>query len=109
MPRWTITLRYWDTRQEVTWEDGELTGADVDFIDLIKMQAEMMEGQPVGPIPTGPFYHHRPPQRLPERLLPHPGHGAAGGFFRGQRRYSRASGAPGGGHPLSWSVLVTTS
>jgi hypothetical protein len=55
MPRWTITLHYWGARQEVTWEDGELTGADVDFIDLIKMQAEVMEGQPVGLIPTGPF------------------------------------------------------
>jgi hypothetical protein len=55
IPRWTIALRYWDARQEVTWEDEELSGTDEDLIYLIKMQAEVMEGQPVGLIHTGPF------------------------------------------------------
>jgi hypothetical protein len=55
MPRWTIALRYWDTRQEVTGKDGELTGTDEDLLALIKLQAEVMEGSPVGLMPTGPF------------------------------------------------------
>jgi hypothetical protein len=55
MPRWTIALRYWDTRQEVTWEDGELSGAGEDLLTLIRLEAEVREGSAVGLIPTGPF------------------------------------------------------
>jgi hypothetical protein len=55
MPRWTIALRYWDARQEVTWEDGELSGPNPDMLDVTRLEADVMEGQAVGPLPTGPF------------------------------------------------------
>jgi hypothetical protein len=55
MPRWTIALCYWDTRQEITWEDGQLSGTDEDLLAFIRLEAEALEGSPVGLIPTGPF------------------------------------------------------
>jgi hypothetical protein len=51
----TMYLRYWDVHQEVTWENGELSGSDEALLTLIRLEAEVKEGSPVGLIPTGPF------------------------------------------------------
>jgi hypothetical protein len=55
MPRWTITLHYWNARQEITCEDGELACPNPDMLDMIRLEAEATEGQSVGPIPTGSY------------------------------------------------------
>jgi hypothetical protein len=39
----------------VTWEDGELSGPNPDMLAMIRLEAEVMEGRSVAPIPTGPY------------------------------------------------------
>lgn len=51
----TMYLRYWDVHQEVTWENGELSGSAEALLTLIRLEAEVLEGSLVGLIPTGPF------------------------------------------------------